>query len=109
MASMCEICKCSTYWNDELDMHSCENGCECCNDPNYESDAEMHYRIMKQIKSYIDLSILSLSQDINSIYEQMESLDPNSKDYAELDFEYNFLSGKGSGMLQILDYIKELE
>lgn len=109
MASMCEECKCSTYYNEELDMYSCENECPCCNDPDYESTEEMHYRIMKEIKSYISLHITSLEQDLSDLSNKMDQLDMNSKDFVELDFEYNNISGQTIGCQHILDYISNLD
>jgi hypothetical protein len=47
-----------------------------------------------QLKEYIKLHIISLEQDLEGISEQMESLDPASKDYNELDFEYNHMAGQ---------------
>jgi hypothetical protein len=40
------------------------------------------------------IHLVSIEQDQSDVSEQMESLDPNSKDYAELDFEYNWLAGQ---------------
>lgn len=34
MASMCEDCKCSTYYDQEKDSYHCENECVCCNGSN---------------------------------------------------------------------------
>ena len=34
MASMCEDCKCSTYYDEEKDSYHCENECVCCNGSN---------------------------------------------------------------------------
>ena len=42
------------------------------------------------MKKYL-IDIESQQQDISN---EMESLDPNSKDYIELDFEYNWLAGQ---------------
>ena len=110
MASMCEICKCSTYYNEDLEMYSCENDCECCNDPNYESDFDMHLRIMKQIKSYIDLTILSLNQDSAELAKEMDSIeDLNSDEYKDLEIEDISLNGQIIGMIKIQDYLKEIE
>lgn len=110
MASMCEECKCSTYYNDELDMYSCENECPCCNDPNYESDWDVHLRIMKQIKAYIDLTILSLNQDSNKLQEEMDSIqDLNSDEYESLEIEDISLNGQIIGLIKVQNYLKELE
>jgi hypothetical protein len=43
---------------------------------------------------YMKIHLVSIEQDQSDVSEQMESLDPNSKDYAELDFEYNWLAGQ---------------
>ena len=34
MASMCEDCKCSTYYDEDKDSYHCENECVCCNGSN---------------------------------------------------------------------------
>ena len=31
MASMCDDCKCSTYYDEDKDTYHCENECVCCN------------------------------------------------------------------------------
>jgi len=38
--------------------------------------------------------LISIEQDQEGIASQMELLDENSKDYKELDFEYNWLGGQ---------------
>jgi len=43
---------------------------------------------------YMKIHLVSIEQDQAAVSEQMEALDPNSKDYAELDFEYNWLGGQ---------------
>lgn len=43
---------------------------------------------------YMKIHLLSLEQDLEDISEQMEALDPNCKDYVELDFEYNHMAGQ---------------
>ena len=43
---------------------------------------------------YMRIHLVSIEQDQAAVSEQMEALDPNSKDYAELDFEYNWLAGQ---------------
>ena len=51
---------------------------------------------------FIKITIISLEQDLEELTQQMDSLDPASKDFAELDIEYNFVSGRISGMRYIL-------
>jgi hypothetical protein len=43
---------------------------------------------------YMKLHLVSIEQDQEYVKEQMEELDMNSKEYAELDFEYNWLGGQ---------------
>jgi len=43
---------------------------------------------------YMKLHLVSIEPDQEYVKEQMESLDMNSKDYAELDFEFNWLGGQ---------------
>lgn len=51
---------------------------------------------------FIKITIISLEQDLEELATKMDSLDMNSKDFAELDIEYNFISGRISGMRYIL-------
>jgi hypothetical protein len=43
---------------------------------------------------YMKAHLISIEQDQEGIASQMELLDENSKDYKELDFEYNWLGGQ---------------
>jgi hypothetical protein len=43
---------------------------------------------------YMKIHLVSIEQDQANVSEEMEKLDPNSKDYQELDFEYNWLAGQ---------------
>jgi hypothetical protein len=43
---------------------------------------------------YMKAHLISIEQDQEGIASEMELLDENSKDYAELDFEYNWLGGQ---------------
>jgi hypothetical protein len=43
---------------------------------------------------YIKIHQISLQQDLEKLSEQMDALDPNCKDYAYLDIEYNWVSGQ---------------
>ena len=47
-----------------------------------------------QLVEYMKIHLISIEQDIQSVVEQMEGLDMNSKDYRDLDFEYNYLEGQ---------------
>jgi hypothetical protein len=43
---------------------------------------------------YMKVHLISLEQDQEAVSQSMEQLDPNSKDYVELDFEFNWLGGQ---------------
>ena len=43
---------------------------------------------------YMKAHLISIEQDQEGIASQMEMLDPSSKEYAELDFEYNWIAGQ---------------
>jgi hypothetical protein len=62
----------------------------------------------KQLVSYLELHAMSLNQDLENMSNQMDSLDPASKDFAELDFEYNYTSGQVSATMHILEYVEEI-
>lgn len=57
---------------------------------------------LEQLLEYTKITIISLEQDLEGISDEMESLDPASKDFADLDFEYNYISGQIVGMRHIL-------
>ena len=61
-----------------------------------------------QLVTYLQLHSMSLNQDLAEMSKIMDSLDPASKDYAELDFEYNFTSGQVSATMHILEYVEEI-
>ena len=62
---------------------------------------------MSYLKEYLDLHYISLNQDLEDISKQMDSLDPASKDFAELDIEYNFTSGQISAVSHIIAVMEE--
>ena len=49
---------------------------------------------MNQLIEYMKIHLISIDQDLEDVSNQMESLDPASKDFQELDFEFNWLSGQ---------------
>jgi hypothetical protein len=49
---------------------------------------------MNELIEYMKLHLISLMQDMEALETQMEQLDMNSKDFIELDFEFNNLSGQ---------------
>ena len=61
-----------------------------------------------QLKEYIKLHIMSLNQDLENLSNQMDSLDPASKDFAELDIEYNWTSGQVSAADHLLSVAEDI-
>ena len=47
----------------------------------------------------------SLDEDLRNLADEMEALDPASKDFADLDFEYNFISGQVAAFNYVLTKI----
>ena len=62
----------------------------------------------EQLIHYMDLHVISLEQDLEDISNQMEELDPASKDYNELDFEYNHCSGQLLATRHLLSVVKDI-
>lgn len=58
---------------------------------------------IEQLIEYIKIHLISLSQDQDELNKTMSNLDENSKEYKELDFEYNWLSGQMVGIHHILE------
>ena len=48
-----------------------------------------------------------LPKHLENLSKKMDSLDPASKDFAELDFEYNFTSGQISAVSHIIAVMDE--
>ena len=57
---------------------------------------------MTQLVEYMKQYKLRLEKDMAELSEQMEQLDMNSKDFAELDFEYNWMSGQFTAVSHLL-------
>ena len=62
---------------------------------------------LETLIEFIKITIISLEQDLEGLTEQMDLLDMNSKDFADLDIEYNFISGQVTGMRYILSQTQE--
>jgi len=62
---------------------------------------------LQTLIEFIKITIISLEQDLEGLNEEMEALDPNSKDFTDLDIEYNFITGQVAGMRYILRQTEE--
>jgi len=57
---------------------------------------------------YMKLHLISLEQDLEKYYNQMEAIDPNCKEYAELDTEYNWISGQITATSHLLSVATDI-
>lgn len=63
---------------------------------------------MQTLIEYMKIHLISLEQDQADVSAQMEAMDPNCKDYLELDFEYNHLGGQILSVRHILSVANEM-
>lgn len=63
---------------------------------------------LETLIEFIKITIISLEQDLEGLTEEMEALDPASKDYNELDFEYNHISGQSLATRHLLKTMEEI-
>ena len=61
-----------------------------------------------QLVTYLQLHLMSLNEDLSQLSKHMDSLDPASKDFEELDVEYNYTSGQVSATIHILEHVEEI-
>ena len=79
--SWCSSCGCSQpYSPDEVTCGACAT-----------ESADMQ---SNKLIEYMKIHQISLQQDLEKLSEQMDALDPNCKDFAYLDIEYNWVSGQ---------------
>ena len=57
---------------------------------------------LTQFAEYAGIHLISLEQDQEKLSNQMDALDPASKDFNELDFEYNIISGQITATTHLL-------
>jgi hypothetical protein len=50
------------------------------------------YMTIDELTTHIFNMRNGLDEDLRNLADEMESLDPASKDFADLDFEYNFIN-----------------
>lgn len=62
----------------------------------------MTKNMTKYLLEYMKVHLISLQQDLDELSRKMEGLDPASKDFTDLDFEYNWINGNIAGVMHIL-------
>jgi len=63
----------------------------------YRCDQEEYNKIetkSSKFLEYMKIHKVSLEQDLAELSDKMEAIDPNCKEFGDLDFEYNNLSGQ---------------
>jgi hypothetical protein len=63
------------------------------------------YMTIDELTTHIFEMRNGLESDLGSLSEEMEALDPASKDFADLDFEYNFINGQVAAFNYVLTKI----
>jgi hypothetical protein len=63
---------------------------------------------MEKLIEYMNIHLVSLLQDLESLEEQMERLDMNSKDFIELDFEFNTISGQTIATRHLMSVARDI-
>ena len=63
---------------------------------------------MNQLIEYMKIHQISLQQDLEKLSEQMDALDPNCKDYAYLDIEYNWTNGQITATAHLLSVVADI-
>ena len=63
---------------------------------------------MNELIEYMKIHLISLEQDLEDISNEMEKLDPACKDFNELDFEYNYLSGQRIATAHLLSVASDI-
>ena len=61
-----------------------------------------------QVINYMKLHLISLEQDQEKLSNQMDSLDPNCKDYTYLDIEYNWTNGQITATAHLLSVVADI-
>ena len=63
------------------------------------------YMTMDELTTHIFNMRNGLEEDLRNLADEMESLDPAAKDFADLDFEYNFINGQVAAFNYVLTFI----
>jgi hypothetical protein len=63
------------------------------------------YMTIDELTTHIFNMRNGLDEDLRNLADEMESLDPASKDFADLDFEYNFINGQVAAFNYVLTKI----
>lgn len=77
----------------------------------YRCDQEEYNKIetkSSKFLEYMNIHLISLEQDLEKYSNQMEAIDPNCKEYAELDTEYNWISGQITATAHLLSVATDI-
>lgn len=68
---------------------------------------EVYVERVESLVNYIEIHLISLEQDLEELSERMDSIDPASKYFDELDFEYNIKSGEITATRHLLSVVND--
>jgi hypothetical protein len=60
---------------------------------------------LNELTTYMTNLRSGLDEDLRNLADEMESLDPASKDFAEIDFEFNYITGQVTMLSHILQKV----
>ena len=83
--SWCSSCGAGMLYTEDEDVT-----CYRCDQEEYN---KLETRLFKFME-YMKIHLISLEQDLEQLSNQMDGLDPACKDFNDLDFEYNNISGQ---------------
>jgi len=77
----------------------------------YRCDQEEYNKLetkSSKFLEYMKIHKVSLEQDLSEMSDKMDSLDPNCKEFGDLDFEYNNLSGQIIATAHLLSVAEDM-
>lgn len=63
---------------------------------------------MLELIEYMKIHLISLEQDLSNLSNDMDELDMNSKEFVELDFDYNIKSGEITATRHLLSVANDI-
>ena len=77
----------------------------------YRCDQEEYNKLETRSSKFIEymkIHLISLEQDLEKCSNKMEAIDPNCKEYIELDTDYNWISGQITATSHLLSVATDI-
>ena len=65
-------------------------------------------KMSNQLVEYMKIHLISLEQDLDELSKEMEAIDINSKDFNQLDIEYNWVNGQITATAHLLSVAESI-